>query len=465
MRRPPICAWAVLSLAACQATPPSASPASTSSAAPASKAGPTTAAPRPGRVLPANTIDAKGLKSARLAPTPLGPEGPMTVRSTSAAIYLRNLAGRKIAIDRQVEKAPTGSQALGNLAAWHMEKQLLDGDPAHAEAALTALNTAINAAPADRKLRARRAGVLGHLHRFAEAKADLELALKADPTDAALRRSLGKVLENLGDYAAAAPHLAVAPSQPDWQEIGDQALRHFKKGDIPRADRTLRLAAATYRDVHPIPLAWIDFQRGLIRLRTGRWAEAKQFFEVAYARLPDYYVVTEHLAEVEAKLGNHARALELYDAVVAGTQLPEFMAARAGVLEALGRTAEAKAALDAAEARWEAILAAHGAAYAVHAVGFWLEDRPDPKKARRWADANLKLRRDAESLVIAARAHAADGSLATARALLDEALPNGPNIDEFHADVAAVLEALGDAAGAEAAMARAKALNPKAPNL
>lgn len=461
-------AWAVLSLAACQADPPSASPASTApaSAASASKGmSPSTAAPAEGRVLPANTIDAKGLKAARLAPRALGPKGPMTVRSTSAAIYLRNLDGRKVAIDAQVKKTPTGPQALMNLAAWHMEKQLLDGDPTHAEAALEALDKGVAAHPANRKLRQRRAGVLSHVHRFADARVDLETALKADPTDPALRRQLGKVLENLGKHAEAAPHLAVAPSRPSYADVGDQALRHFKAGDFAKADRTLRLAAATYRDVHPIPLAWIDFQRGLIRLRTGKWAEAKRFFEVAYARLPQYYVVTEHLAEVEAKLGNHARALELYDAVVAGTKLPEFMAARAGVLADLGKAAEAKAALDAAEARWEAILTAHGPAYAAHAVGFWLEDRPNPAQARRWADANLKLRRDPESLVVAARAHAAAGAQASARALLEEALPNGPNLDEFHADVAEVLTALGDTEGAARAAARAKALNPKYPNL
>lgn len=456
----------MLSLVACQATPPASSPVSNSPAAPSSAArAPTTAAPKAGRVLPANTIDAKGIKSARLAPKGLGPPGPLKARSTSPAIYLRNLEGRKIAIDGRVAQSPNGPQALSNLAAWHMEKQLLDGDPAHADAALAALDKAVAAAPADRAVRQRRAGVLAHLHRFADAKADLEHALKADPTDPGLRRALGKVLENLGDYAAAKPHLAVAPSRPTYQDVGDAALRHFKNGNFAKADHTLRLAAATYRDVHPIPLAWLDFQRGLIRLRTGKWADAKRFFEVAYRRLPSYYVVTEHLAEVEAKLGNHARALQIYDEVVANTNLPEFIAARAGVLDAMGRAADAKAALDAAEARWEAILAKHGPAYAVHAVGFWLDDRPNPAKARKWADANLALRRDANSLVLAARAHAASGAKESARTLLEEALPNGPNVDEFHADVADVLTRLGDADGAAAAMAKAKALNPKAPNL
>ena len=414
------------------------------------------------RVLPANTIDARGIKAAKLAPIALGPLGPMTARSTSASLYLRNFNGRKVAIDQRVAQSPTGSSALSQLAAWHMEQQLLDGDPTHADTALAALDKAVAASPDLRVLRIRRAGVLGHLHRFAEAQADLEVALKSDPTDPDARRALGKVLENLGKYAEAKPHLAVPPSRPTYRDLGESAARLFKMGKTQHADHTLRIAAATYRDVHPIPLAWIDLQRGLLRLRTGRWSEAKQFFETAYNRLPQYYLVAEHLAEVEAKLGNHARALELYDAVVQQTQLPEFMAARAGVLADLGRKAEADAALTEADVRWDAILKAHGSAYAAHAIGFWLDDRPNPAKALKWADTNLKLRRDADSLLLGARAHAASGDLAGARALLEEALPNGTHVDEFHVDVADVYRALGDDAKAAAALARAKALNPKA---
>ena len=458
---------AILALAACQGeqrAPPQ-PPASAASAAPASaKAAAISTHALTGRTLAANTIDAKGLKSARLAPTALGPEGPMTARSTSAGIYLRNFASRKISIDARVAKTPTGSSALSELAAWHMEQQLLDGDPTHADKALAALDTAVAASPKLSVLRLRRAGVLGHLHRFADAQADLEIALKADPTDPSVRRALGKVLENRGRYAEAKPHLAVAPSRPTYRDLGEQAAKIFKTGDVERADKTLRIAAATYRDVHPIPLAWIDLQRGLLRLRTGRWAEAKTFFEAAYNRLPQYFLVAEHLAEVEAKLGNHARALALYDDVVKQTRLPEFMAARAGVLADMGRAAEAEAALAQADARWDAILKAHGTAYAAHAVGFWLDDRPNPEKARLWADTNLKLRRDADSLLMAARAHAATKDLDGARTLLEEALPNGPDVDEFHADVAAVYRALGEPAKAAAALARAKALNPKTPD-
>jgi tetratricopeptide (TPR) repeat protein len=131
----------------------------------------------------------------------------------------------------------------------------------------------------------------------------------------------------------------------------------------------------------------------------------------------------------------------------------------------MGKAAEAQAALAETEARWDALLAEHGPAYAAHAVDFWLEDRPNPKKALQWAEANLKLRRDPGSLVMAARARLANGDAAGARRALLRALPDGPNVDEFHADVASVWQGLGELDKAKAAHARARALNPKTPAL
>lgn len=473
MPRPALWA-ALLCLTACQAGQPETAPpsptAANASQAP-KPAATASASAKPAlkaakkRTLLANTIDAQGVKGARLAAKALGPEGPQTARSTSPQIYLRNLAGRKVAIKQRLKKTPDGHQALAQLAAWHMEQQLIDGSPQHAEAALAALDKAIAAHPKQLSLRTQRAGLYTHLHQFAKAKADLEQVLAADPNAPGPRRALGKVLYNLGQIDAARPYQNTPPNRPTYRDLGDEAVRQFLDGKIDAADKTLRIAAATYRDVHPVAMAWIDLQRGLLRLRTGRWPAAKRFFESAWQRLPQYYVVAEHLAEVEAKLGNHARALELYDAVVQSTQLPEFMAARAGVLADMGQRDKAAQALRDAEARWDALLAAHGSAYAAHAVDFWLSDRPNPKKARRWAEANLKLRRDPGALVLAARARVADGDKAGARALLLEALPHGPNVDEFHADVAAVWHGLGEAEKATAALERARALNPKTPAL
>jgi tetratricopeptide (TPR) repeat protein len=390
----------------------------------------------------------------------LGPPGPSRVRSTHPSIYMKNLRGRGPELERRMKLGRDPAATRRALAAWHLEIMTIDGDPRHAKTAVNLLSGLLAEAPTDAGLLRARAGALSHVHRFEEARRDLEKALVAAPADRAVRRALASVLRNLGN-AKGAETLAL-PSQPlDFDYYATRAIELFVRGHIEAADEALRRAHGAYADVHPGVLGWIDLQRGLLRLRTGLWPEARAFFRAAYARLPESFLFAEHLAEVEALLGDHARALALYDAVVAGTQLPEFMAARAGVLEGLGRADDAKRALDAADARWRVLLEQHPRALAAHAVSFWLEDRPEPKLARYWADRNLEWRRDPDSVLLAARARAAAGDLAAARALLPALESSGRNVDEFHEGMAELRRALGDVAGAEAATQAARALNPK----
>ncbi|MEZ4473793.1 MAG: hypothetical protein R3F60_23985 [bacterium] len=244
-----------------------------------------------------------------------------------------------------------------------------------------------------------------------------------------------------------------------------EAIRAFQAGRIDEADERLRMAAGAYRDVHPVAIAWIDLQRGLLRLRTGRYPEATVFFQSAYERLPQNYVVAEHLAETEGLLGNYPEALRIYDEVVASTGLPEFMAARAGVLEQLGRKADAEQALAEADARWKALLEKYPTALAAHAISFWLEDKPDAALALRWAEANLKVRHDPDSWVLAARARAASGDKAGAHAAIEAARKFPVRIDEFFAGIADAHHRLGETEAALAALAEARAINPKTPDL
>ena len=412
------------------------------------------------------SVKGKGAPKGGPARDALGPEGPLKARSTSPEIYLGNFAGRGRVLEERLEKFPLEPEVRGALAAWLQEKAMQDGDLQHTLRAIDLLDAALAQAPRDVKRLRQRASLRAHLHRFGEARADLEAALAVAPDDAETKRALGGLLRNLGDWQAAEPLLNTPfEGAKSWEDHGDEAIRAFQAGRIEEADRLLRRAAGAYVDVHPIPMAWVDLQRGLLRLRTGRYPEARAFFKAAYDRLPQNFVVAEHLAEVEALLGNHSESLRIYDEVVAATRLPEFMAARAGVLLALGRKDEAAAALAEADARWQVLVAQHESALAMHAIAFWLEDRPDAPRARELAEKNLLLRRDPDSLVLAARARAATGDAEGARALLAEARAFPIRVDEFFAGIADALHRLGDAEGARAALAEARALNPLTPDL
>ena len=449
------------SLAACGPDPaPTAPRPNPTPMAPVSGAAPPVSAGATPIALGGKGADRLATTRPKGAPT-LGPEGPSTARSTTPSVYLANHTARREALEARLASTPADPGARPALASWHIEQMALDGDLEHAVTAERLLTDQLGPEPSDPSLLGRRASVRGHLHRFQEARADLERALAQKPGDPEIRRALAGVLENLGLAGeAAAQREGLAPEE-DFQGLGQAALAHYLAGRIQAADHTLRRAHGAYADVHPGALAWIDLHRGHLRLRTGRWEAARAFFRAAYERLPQNFVVAEHLAEVEALLGNHPEALRIYDEVVAATRLPEFMAARAGVLTALGRTEEARAAITAADQGWKALLERYPTALAAHAIDFWLEDKLDPALAHHWAEKNLEVRRDPESLLRAVRARVAVGKLDAARALLPE-LSAPPLTDEFQLGLAAALEATGDPQGAAQARARARALNPKA---
>lgn len=458
----------LLALAGCDrsAEPPPAPPPSRAAADAAA------AAPKGGAsdTPPATPISvmAPGKKRPRL-PTPktpkLGPEGPTTARTTSPAVYLRNLEAQRTGLEARLKRKPDDPAAMSRMAAWHLEKGQLDGDLTHALSAEELLDRAI-AKTDTPALRVQRAGVRAHLHRFAEANVDLRAALAKTPDNDRVSRALGWNLHQLGRYAEARPLLDTPHvSARTYSDYGREAVLLFEQGRIEEADRRLRLAYGAYSDVHPVPLAWIDLQRGLLRLRTGRHDAARAFFKAAYDRLPAYFLAAEHLAETEALLGNHARALALYDDVVRATRLPEFMGARAGVLKDMGQAEASARALKATDARWRTLVARHEVAVAGHAVDFWLEDLPRPADAKKWADLNLKARRDAATLVQAARAAAAAKDPARAKELLVEAAAQPRKVDEFYAGMADAWHRLGDAEQAATWLAKARELNPKTPGL
>ncbi len=409
----------------------------------------------------------KGAKARpRVKKAKLGPSGPIEARTTSPKVYLRNLESRRHGLEDRLRRKPNEVATLARLAGWHSEKASLDGDLRHAMEADRLLSKAI-AETDSVALRTQRAKARSHLHRFAAARADLEAAVALAPEDPSATHALSWTLYQLGEREAARKLLAAPPhlGQRSYGEHARDGVLLFEQGRVEEADRRLRLAAGAYNDVQPIPMAWIDLQRGLLRLRTGRHEAARKFFRTAYDRLPQFYVAAEHLAETEALLGNHAEALALYDEVIRNTRLPEFMAARAGVLRDMGRAEDAAKAIQAADARWRKLVDAFGAAMATHAVSFWLEDLPRPEDARRWAEVNLKGRRDPSSLVLAARARAASRHSDAARTLLAEAEKSAIETDEFYTGMADAWHRLGETEKASAYLAKARELNPKTPDV
>lgn len=166
-------------------------------------------------------------------------------------------------------------------------------------------------------------------------------------------------------------------------------------------------------------------------------AEARRFFAAAHARLPQYYLAAEHLAECEARLGNLDEARGLYREVIAQTGNPEFIAALAGVERDAGNEAEAQRLEGEALKGYEALLARHPAAFGQHAAEFLIQIG-QKERADALARQNLELRRDVGSWILQAQAALAVGDLPRACAARDRAVETAMRPPEL-----AELDALG----------------------
>ena len=355
---------------------------------------------------------------------PLWPLQPDAYRTTSGAIYLGNLDAR---IDEYRRIIAARNMAVHHVALagdlYHRYRVV--GRIADAEDALALLDAAIAADPDAAQAYQLRGVVRAGFHRFDEALADLDAAQRhgAKATDLASTRR--EIQLALGDYAALKSEFERSTDvAPSLYELAHRADLRVMQGDLAGATFLYRAAQTQYRDVNPVPLAWLHLQQGIALLRFGKVAEAREFFAAAHARLPQYYLATEHLAECEAALGHHDRAREIYRDVITQTGNAEFVAALSGVERSAGNTAEADRLVREAEAGYEALLAKYPSAYAQHASEFFIEIGK-PERAYALAQENLTVRQDVGSWILLATTADAAGQTAAACAARAKALATG----------------------------------------
>lgn len=324
--------------------------------------------------------------------------------TTSADLYIGNLEARVQELER---RAGADDRARVELAATLLLRaQILGGleDAPRALELARAASVADGGAVAEQVL----AAAATALHHFDEAAAALQRAEAQGADTGPARRDLALALGRY-DELGAEFRRASEPSA-DFRELAFRADLRLLAGDPGGATLWYRSAQDLYHDVDPLPLAWLYTQQGIALLRHGDCAAARVFFAAAVARLPQYYLAAEHLAECEAALGDLESARSRYLAVIAQTGNPEFMAALADVEAARGDGAAAQRLRAQADHGFQRLLASQPAAWGQHAAEFYLDiGRSDD--AHALALANARLRQDLGSLILLARTAAAVGDL------------------------------------------------------
>lgn len=278
-------------------------------------------------------------------------------------------------------------------------------------------------APNDGEAYLARAKARATFHRFPEALADIEHAERlGDVRSSSIQSQRAAILQATGRYdEALAIRQFAATVRPHITSLGAEASLRGERGEIADAESLFAEAQYHYRDVSPLPLAWLYFQQGLMWMREANLPRARQLFEAAHDRLPMYAAAQGHLAEVEAALGNRDRAIALLRPLAQRADDPDYAAQLARILAAAGQAEEAGRWRRVAAARYDELIQLHPEAFADHAAEFWLAAGADPAKAITLARMNLQVRRTPRAYQLLVQAALAAHQPAVACNVADEA--------------------------------------------
>jgi tetratricopeptide (TPR) repeat protein len=253
-----------------------------------------------------------------------------------------------------------------------------------------------------------RARFLLRMHRIDDAREDLATVGTYAESDAGTAQARTALLADIamseGRFAdARASYDALATHDRSATNLARLAHHAAKAGDSTGADALYADALALADE--PQTAAWLELQRGLLDLEADRLDDAAAHYRAASEHLSGWWLVEEHIAEIDARQGRTQRAIAQYRDLVARTDNPEFMDALADLLrtdaphEATQWRARARAA-------YEHRLAVFPAATYGHALEHFLRDPSAVDRTLVLARENQRVRPGPDADAMLARAEA-----------------------------------------------------------
>jgi tetratricopeptide (TPR) repeat protein len=348
-------------------------------------------------------------------------------QTTPGDVALRNLTDHIDALERRLETRPRDLPLRAELVDYLLSRTQFLSTFSDFQRAQELAEAAPREFPGNPKGLLLRARFRGSVHRFAEAEADIASAeaLGTPAMETELQRASLHVAEGRELEAALAVAERRAAALPALQRLSMQALAEAALGRFDAADEHYRAALASYRDVAPFPLAFVEFQRGVMWAELANQPErAIAYYREAVRLLPQYVVGNVHLAELELRRGERAQAEQRLRQVARQSEDPEPWA-RLGelLLQQDASNAEGRELVARAGRRYEQLLSQQRTAFLDHASEFFLGPGANPARALELSGDNLRLRQTGRAYLLVLQAALAAGDHQRFCQLLEDARP------------------------------------------
>jgi tetratricopeptide (TPR) repeat protein len=340
------------------------------------------------------------------------------------------------------------------------QRASLTGNLRELEDAEVALNTAIkNLGPAG-DLYFLKANIDFKFHRLGAVRLDLETGrdLRDSPQGRALLCDLG-FQEGRYDEARKG-YEALIDEERTWDNLARLAYLKWKLGDTPGADQLYFEAEDELTAKEMRHYAWVELQRGVLKLRSGRSEDAWTHYDRAGRAYSGHWLVDDHKAECLGAQGKFAEAAALYEQCVERVPRPEFQQALGELYQLLGQPDRAESWNQRALAAYLEAAERGGVHYYHHLVDFYADVREDGPEAVKWARKDIELRRNFATLAALAWALYRAGEYAEARDTMDQALESGAADAHLFFQAATIHQAASTNGQGEQYLHKAVELNP-----
>jgi tetratricopeptide (TPR) repeat protein len=347
------------------------------------------------------------------------------------------------------------------LAYCRFHRASLTCNPADFEAAEAAIQEAVRALGAREDLCLLQATLDLRFHRLAAAKTALD-----EPPRLSSRREGRVILADIdfqeGRYEQSRAALErLIEKNRTWDVLARLAHWNATMGHADEAEAQFLEAEDGLTAKEMRAYAWLELQRGELRIARGDFERARFHYRRAEAAYPGHWHTDEHVAELLLVEGRLADAAALLRDVLSKVGKPELRQTLGEVLLLSGEPDEAQLLLEAALAAFLESVSRGGVHYYHHLVDFYTRARPDATEALKWARRDIQLRSNFSTQTALADALRRNGNIAEALLYIREALSSG--VAEWHvfATAAEVYATAGLALESDRYTRAAVQLNPR----